>query len=184
MKIHRKHITGFSYKMFREKYAKRQKGFVLVLTLMMISLLSVLAITSFELVISTTRITKNHKDYLKTLYTADAGVEHTLCLLSEVDWTGYDWTDTSFQNLDLGNLDTGANSSDWNFDSGLKQWQMTNEGLGDSYTVIMTMDTSDPDNCKFHLESTGTVLSFTKTIVADIGGIPNPQITLWMEKEM
>lgn len=182
MKTYQKHIAFF-YKMFLEK---REKGFVLVLTLMMISLLSVLAVTSFELVISTTRITKNHKDYLKALYTADAGVEHTLSLLSKVDWIDpdYDWTETSFQNLNLGTIDNSANSPDWNYDIVSKQWQMTNNGLGNSYTVILTMDTSDPDNYKFHLESTGTVSSFTKTIVADIGSIPTPKIILWMEKEM
>ena len=183
MKTHQKHIA-FLYKRFCGKHAKHEKGFVLVLTLMMISLLSVLAITSFELVISTIRITNNHKNYLETLYTADAGVEHTLCVLSKVSWTGFAWTDLAFQTLGLDAIDASPNSPDWSYNIVSKQWQMTNNQLGDSYTVIMTMDVSDPSNNRFHLESTGTVLSFTKTIVADIGNIPNPQITLWMEKEM
>jgi hypothetical protein len=183
MKTHQKHIA-FLYKTFLGKYAKQEKGFVLVLTLMMISLLSVLAVTSFELVISTIRITNNHKNYLKTLYTADAGVEHTLCVLSKVIWTGFAWTEPNFSLLGLDSIDASPNSPVWSYNSVSKQWQMTNNQLGDSYTVIMTMvvDVSDSNNNRFHLVSTGTVSSFTKTIEADIGNIPTPKITLWMEQ--
>jgi len=165
-----------------KKNKSHRKGFVLVLALMLITLMSVLAITSFELVISTTRITNNHKKYLQALYVADAGVEHTLCVLSKVDWTGFDWQESSFSNLNLSNVDSSSNDTDWFYSSG--SWQMTNSGdLGNSYTVTMTMIVNGSDH-KFRVESTGTVSSFTKTIVAEIGNIPDPKILSWMEKEM
>lgn len=185
------------------KNKNKQKGFVLVLTLMLITLMSVLAITSFELVISTTRMTNNHKKYLQSLYVADSGIEHTLCVLSLVDWVSGGWTELNgwtsekFANLNLGNIDSSSNSSDWqyiyNSEKNEWQWTMTNDELGNSYTVTITMvivndddgdDDDSPDNNKFYIESTGTVSSFTKTIVAEIGSIPNPKILLWMEKEL
>ncbi len=166
-----------------QKKNSNQKGFVLVLALMLITLMSVLAITSFELVISTTRMTNNHKKYLQSLYVADAGVEHTLSVLSLVDWSGFDWEESSFGNLNLSNVDASLNDLDWSYSSGV--WQMTNNELGNSYTVTLSMIVdSDPNNNRFRVESTGTVSSFTKTIVAEIGNIPNPKILLWMEKEM
>jgi len=173
MRIHQKN---------RDNY---EKGFVLVLALMLITLMSVLAITSFELVISTTRITNNHKKYLQALYIADSGIEHTLCVLSKINWAGFNWQESSFSNLNLSNVDASSNNPDWFYSSG--SWQMTNSNdLGNSYTVTMTMivDGNNPNNNRFRVESTGTVSSFTKTIVAEIGNIPDPKILLWMEKEM
>jgi len=179
MRIHQKNKDNY------------EKGFVLVLALMLITLMSVLAITSFELVISTTRITNNHKKYLQALYVADAGVEHTLCVLSKVSWIGDGWIEEgglSYQELyeKFGNLNLGAG---WNYDSGTKQWQTTNNDLDNPYTVTMTMIVEEVEESKFRVdkfrvESTGTVSSFTKTIVAEIGNIPDPKILLWMEKEM
>lgn len=185
------------------KHLKSQKGFVLVLTLMLITLMSVLAITSFELVISTTRMTNNHKKYLQALYVADAGIEHTLCVLSLIDWAGGGWTEQNgwtsekFAGLNLGNIDNSSNSPDWqyvyNSEKNDWQWTMTNGELGSSYTITITMvivndddgdEDDDPYNNKFVIESTGTVSSFTKTIVADIGNIPDPKILMWMEKEI
>jgi Tfp pilus assembly protein PilX len=143
MKTRQKHIANSLHKAFCGKHAKREKGFVLVLTLMMISLLSVLAITSFELVISTMRITNNHKNYLKALYTADAGVEHALCVLSNpvVSWSGLNWTNPStLSTLNLNNTSL-ISSYRWDpFDSVNKKWTATKTDLGDTYTVTLTMN--------------------------------------------
>jgi len=186
MKAPKKKNAGSFIRAYWGKYSKDKRGFVLVLTLMLISLMSVLAITSFELVTSTTRITGNHKLYLQALYVADAGVEDTLSVLSIADWSGLDFTTDPPSGLDTLHLDTGFG---WDsFDSVENKWTVSNSDLGSTYDVTLTMDAgddpSDPSDDKIRLESTGTVSSFTKTIVAGISNSPSVKITLWMEKEI
>lgn len=184
MEAPQKKITGSFIRAFWGKYSKDKRGFVLVLTLMLISLMSVLAITSFELVTSTTRITGNHKLYLQALYVADAGVEDALCVLSIADWSGLDFTTPDPNTLSTLSLDT-INAS-WVWD-GVDTWSLSNSDLGSTYDVTLTMDAGDAGDTsddKLVLESVGTVSSFTKTIVAGISNSPSVKITLWMEKEI
>lgn len=184
MKAPQKKNAGSLIGAYWGKYSKDKRGFVLVLTLMLISLMSVLAITSFELVTSTTRITGNHKLYLQALYVADAGVEDTLSVLSIADWSGLDFTEgneSTLSTLSLADID-----ANWVWD-GVDTWSISNTDLGNTYDVALTMDIgdiADPSDDKISLESVGTVSSFTKTIVAGISNSPSVKITLWMEKEI
>jgi hypothetical protein len=181
MNIQQKIIARLVQKAFWDKYINDKRGFVLVLTLMLISLMSVLTITTFELVMSTTRITSNHKTYLQALYVADAGVEHTLYVLSRTVPTNFDWSVTSFNNLPLAANDNNTNSVDW---IGSGQRQMTNDNLGSSYTVTLTMNAVNANPRLFIVRSLGTASGFQKTIVAEITNSPSAKITTWMEKEM
>ncbi|HGJ66110.1 TPA: hypothetical protein ENS27_12100 [bacterium] len=166
-------------------YIREERGFVLVLTLMLISLMSVLAITSFELVTSTTRITSNHKLYLQALYVADAGVEDTLCVLSKADWNSLVFdpeTPSSLSTLSLDTIDVN-----WVWDNVYNKWSLSKSDLGGNYTVELIMDAGDAGDTsddRLRLESTGTISGFTKVIVAEIGRVPSAKITLWMEKEI
>jgi len=196
MKAPKKKTAGSFIRAYWGKYSKDKRGFVLVLTLMLISLMSVLAITSFELVTSTTRITGNHKLYLQALYVADAGVEDTLSVLSRAD-VDENWdllvfdpeTPSTLQTLSLGDYDVNGDESilDWEWDGVSNTWSISNSDLGSTYNVTLTMDAGDAGDTtddKLVLESTGTVSSFTKTIVAGISNSPSVKITLWMEKEI
>jgi Tfp pilus assembly protein PilX len=150
--------------------------------------MSVLAITSFELVTSTTRITGNHKLYLQALYVADAGVEDTLCVLSKADWSGLDFETPDESTLSTLSLDTI--DANWSWD-GVNTWSLSNSDLDNPYNVTLTMkagDAGDPSDDRLLLESMGTVTfgtnNFYKTIVAEIAEHPSKKITLWMEKEI
>lgn len=184
MNVPKNKLISFFYKAFWGNYINNEKGFVLVLTLMMISLMSVLAITSFELVTSTTKITSNHKLYLQALYVADAGVEDALRVLSDssVSWASLDFATPD--TLSTLNLDT---SFGWEtFDSVNDKWTVTNSDLGDSYTITLTMDAGDlgsSDDDRIKVESTATVSGFTKTIEAMITNSPDVIITRWMEND-
>jgi Tfp pilus assembly protein PilX len=165
-------------------YIREERGFVLVLTLMLISLMSVLAITSFELVTSTTRITSNHKLYLQALYVADAGVEDTLCVLSKAGWGSLVFDPETPSSLSTLSLDTIDVNWVWN---GVDEWSLSKSDLGGTYAVTLTMDAGDAGDTsddRLVLESTGTISGFTKVIVAEIGRVPSAKITLWMEKEI
>jgi len=193
MNIQHKIIARLFQKAFWDKYINDKQGFVLILTMLLISLMSVLTITTFELVTSTTRITGNHKTYLQSLYVADAGVEHALYVLSKTVTTDFDWSDSSFQNLGLAAADNSTNSVDWVSGSGHWEftedgtvwvpghWAMANNELSGSYSVILTMDAVKK---LFIVESLGTASGFQKTIVAEITNSPSAKITTWMEKEM
>jgi Tfp pilus assembly protein PilX len=160
-------------KAFWDKYINDKRGFVLVLTLMLISIMSVLTITTFELVMSTTRITGNHKNYLQALYVADAGVEHTLSAISRAA-TNFDGT---LSNDQRGSAIVAADNS-WSYITGSDQCTVTNNDLGGTYTVTLTME--DGTNL-FTVESTGTAAGFEKTIVAEISS--SARIITWMEKK-
>ncbi|MDQ1327326.1 MAG: PilX protein [Candidatus Poribacteria bacterium] len=179
MNITLKNINSLFQRAFWIRYPKDKRGFVLVLTLMLISLLSVLAITSFELVTATTRITGNHKRYLQALYAADAGIEHTVYVLKEAEPWSLTWGDqSSLSGLSLDIKDEDTNN--WNFIS--NNWTMSNSETGNNYTITLTID-PDPSVQKILVESTGIESGFSKTVQAEIENSPI-RITRWMEKEM
>jgi Tfp pilus assembly protein FimT len=167
------------------RYQKNRRGFVLVLTLMLITLLSVLAITSFEMVMATTQITSNHKRYLKSLYSADAGIEQTVYVLKKAEaaglWSGIVWgTPSSLGSLSLNTKDQSSNN--WNFSSNI--WTMSNTETDCNYSVIVYINGDDAADRQIYVESTGTESGFSKTVVAGIENTPSVRITRWMEKEM
>ena len=164
----------FFQKAFWDKYINDKRGFVLVLTLLLISIMSVLTIATFELVMSTTRITGNHKNYLQALYLADAGVEHTLSVLSQNVPTNFDGTISNVQLL--GQAIVAADNS-WSYNN-LNLCTVTNNDLGGSYTVTLTMEAGTK---LFTVESIGTAAGFEKTIVAEISS--SARIITWMEKK-
>jgi len=160
------------------RYQNNRRGFVLILTLMLISLLSVLAITSFEMVIATTQITGNHKRYLQSLYTADAGIEHTVYVLKIAEPWSLTWgTPSSLSGLSLNTKDQGTNN--WNFSS--NKWTMSNStDCNYSVNVYINADAADR---QIYVESTGTESGFSKTVIAGIENTPYVRITRWMEKK-
>jgi hypothetical protein len=167
------------------RYQKNRKGFVLVLTLLLISLLSVLAITSFEMVIATTQITGNHKRYLQALYTADTGIEHTVYVLRRAKLNG-NWSGPNV--LSALALDTNDEvSGTWEWHNDINQWDTTASfEASHNYTVKVYINGVPGDN-QIYIESTGTEAGFSKTIVAGIINSPAVGavgITYWMEKEM
>jgi len=62
---------------------KNEKGVALILALMLMVALSLLAITSFEILSGSIRIARNHKDDLRALYVAEAGIEDGVSQLRE-----------------------------------------------------------------------------------------------------
>jgi Tfp pilus assembly protein PilX len=186
MNIQQKIITRLFQKAYWDKYINDKRGFVMVLTLLLISLMSVLTITTFELVMSTTRITNNHKSYLQALYVADAGVEHTLYVLSQTVPSNFDWSVSSFENLPLAANDSSTNNPDWGHEHIPNSTSImrvaTNAELGSSYTVTLTMNAVNANPRLFIVRSLGTASGFQKTIVAEIS--PSARIITWMEEEL
>jgi hypothetical protein len=176
MNIQQKIIARLVQKAFWDKYINDKRGFVLVLTLMLISIMSVLTITTFELVMSTTRITSNHKSYLQALYVAEAGVEHSLSVLSQNVPTNFDGSISNFGALGTAIVTADSN---WSY-NGSDQCAVTNNDLGSSYTVTLTMDTARK---LFIVRSLGTASGFEKTIVAEISSSGKKIIT-WREEEL
>ena len=178
------------------RYQKNRRGFVLVLTLMLISLLSVLAITSFEMVIATIHITDNHKRYLQSLYAADAGVEHAVYVLNRAnlngDWDGIDWGEST---LSLGSLSMHTNDegNDNNWSISSNNWTMSNFQTGNNYSVRVYINrptpVPDPPNPDIPadnfitVESTGTESGFTKTVIAEVVNSPTVRILRWRERD-
>ena len=177
------------------RYQKNRRGFVLVLTLMLITLLSVLTITSFEMVIATTQITGNHKRYLQALYAADAGVEHSVYVLNRAnlngDWDEIDWGEST---LSLGSLsmhtNDEGNDNNWSISSNNLTWTMSNSQTGNNYSVRVYINhpIPDPDNNILAdnfitVESTGTESGFTKTVIAEVVNSPTVRILRWRERD-
>jgi len=179
MNISKKAINSSFHKKNRgSRYTKDKRGFVLILMLMLISLMSVLAITSFELVTDTTKITGNHKRYLQALYTADAGIEHTVYVLKRADPWSITWgTQSTLQTLAMDTEDQGTNNWSWSGSPNYR-WTLSNS----DYSVTVTIS-SDSSVHKIFVESTGAESGFSKTIQAEIENSP-VRITRWMEKEM
>jgi len=192
------------------RYQKNRQGFVLILTLMLISLLSVLAITSFELVTATTRITRNHKLYTQALYSADAGIEHTFYVLNRADMNG-DWSGITWGNpstLYSLSMDNHVHTNDqvsgtWEWvpvtailpDDWVPGWVPFNGILPDhlwkttpsfeasnNYSVKVYIR-NDPADRRIYVESRGKELGFEKFIQAEIEN-SQVRITRWMEREM
>jgi len=185
-----KNINNLFQRVFWIRYPKDKRGFVLVLTLMLITLMSVLAITSFEMVIATIHITDNHKRYLQSLYAADAGVEHTVYVLKRATWSGISYTTPSTlqSGLDMDNKDEEA-SETWTWVGGsetdltVNKWTMTHTETGNNYSVIVKINNPASDNF-ITVESTGTESSFPKTVIAEVVNSPSVRILRWREREM
>ena len=60
---------------------KDKKGVALILALMLMTALSLLTITSFEILTGSIGIARNHKDDLQSLYVAEAGIEDAILQL-------------------------------------------------------------------------------------------------------
>jgi len=184
------------------RYLKKKQGFVLILTLMLISLLSVLAITSFELVTATTRITRNHKLYTQALYSADAGIEHTFYVLNRANWSGITWESPELLNTTLpitygttGSTDQGSDTWTWTYTPSTLPdpsyyWYLSHSETGNTYTVKVYLnpynDVDDHNDHTIYVESKGTESGFEKTVVADVVADSPGKIRLyrWREKEM
>lgn len=66
------------HKFIAKKVNNIERGAVLIIALMVASALSLLIISTLEMVTSGTYIANNHKKYLQSLYIADAGVEDSI----------------------------------------------------------------------------------------------------------
>jgi len=65
-----------------------ERGVALILAMMVMMALSLLTVNSFEMLSSTIRISRNHKDDLQALYVAEAGIEDAVIQLRvSRNWT-------------------------------------------------------------------------------------------------
>jgi Tfp pilus assembly protein PilX len=65
-----------------------ERGVALILAMMVMVALSLLTINSFELLTSSIRISRNHKDDIQALYVAEAGIEDAIIQLrGNRNWT-------------------------------------------------------------------------------------------------
>jgi hypothetical protein len=82
-----------------------KRGVILILAMFIMVALTLLTLTSFELLISTIRISGNHKNDLQALYVAEAGIEEGVkrmrlssngsCIgFGPETWSGYQYTVT------------------------------------------------------------------------------------------
>jgi Tfp pilus assembly protein PilX len=87
----------------QEQKQKNKRGVVLILAMFVMVALSLLTITSFELLTGSIRIAKNHKEDLQALYVAEAGIEEgvkrmratgTCSSFGPETWAGYQYTVT------------------------------------------------------------------------------------------
>ncbi len=78
-------------KFIKTKINDKERGAALIIALMVAVSLSMLIISTLEMVTSGIYITSNHKKYLRSLYMADAGVEDSIKQLrADPNWsTGF-----------------------------------------------------------------------------------------------
>ena len=144
-----------------------ERGVALILAMMVMVALSLLTINSFELLTSSIRISRNHKDDIQALYVAEAGIEDAILDLRLL------WSVSSFtsRNLD-GNtytLTVNTVSAETIYEAGYEAGE---------YLII---------------ESQGTVGNFQRTLTAMVKQIDTVEfaplkysvaVMYWREREM
>jgi len=146
---------------------KNENGVALILAMMLMVALSLLTVNSFEMLIGSIRISRNHKDDLQAFYAAEAGIEDTVSQLRI----------------------SGPPSFD-SFSGSLAEYQYEVDFFEDGFS-----DKPSPMLNEFDFESVGTAGNFTRTLRARIKIVATPEYpnpvnysvvikSIWGEKEM
>lgn len=144
---------------------KNENGVALILAMMLMVALSLLTVNSFEMLIGSIRISRNHKDDLQAFYAAEAGIEDTVSQLR-------------------------ISGSCGNFNGSLDEYQYSVTYISGGFP-----DKPPPVLDEFDYESVGTAGNFTRTLRARIKIVATPEYpnpvnysvvikSIWGEKEM